>query len=197
MTVRFSVLPEANPAWAADKKTIQDTGAKMITAVHTALGRINAAGFATDAQFQRCFCAAAQAGQANAVRTTVRTILSAMDNFLSNTSNTVTIKTKAVRAEAGDYAYVYPDLGRVGDVGQWFIYLGPQFNSTPLPGSGVRDVRLLTLAHELSHHFGTNAVTPYKTEHYDGAGLALTTSNPPYAANNADNYGYFIEAVAP
>lgn len=196
MTVRFSVISEPNLPRTVSKEVVQDTGKKLIAAVRAALARVNGVNYAADADFRKFFCAATKADQAATVRNTVLAILGAMDRFLSETSNTVTVKLMGKHAEAGDYGYVFADLGRIGEVGQWFIYLGPQFNSDPLQGSGVRDVRLLTMAHELSHHFGTNSAAGYKTEHYDDDALKLPATNPVYAANNADNYGYFIEAIA-
>jgi len=196
MTVHFSVITEPNLNWSASRETVQATGKKLIEAVGVAYTRVDGANYAADADFRKFFCAATKASDAATVRGNARTVLGAMNEFLTNTSNTVTVKLKGEHAEAGDYAYVFPDLGR-SRTGQWFIYLGPQFDSTPAQNSGIRDIRLLTMAHELSHHFGTNSADGYKTEHYDADALQLPATNPVYASNNADNYGYFIDAVAP
>lgn len=196
MPAHFSVIANPNAA-AIPKQTILDAGEALKKAVRKALAKVNAAGYADDPLFQKFFCAAAKKAQAATVQAAVSKVLTAMDRFLNETSNTVTVQSKGKDAEANDYAYVWPDLGRTKETGQWFVYLGPKFSSAPLTGSGVKSVPLLTLAHEMSHHFGTNGFDPYKKEKYDGAGIALATSDPAYAAANADNYGYFIEAVGP
>ena len=61
----------------------------------------------------------------------------------------------------------------------------------------MRNILVLTLAHELSHHFGKNDDNcPYAAEHYDGKAAALVGTIATYAAHNADNFGYYIEACS-
>ena len=197
MPVRFFVISNPNSQTTISKHDVLEAGEALKKAVKKAAVIINGQGYADDALFQKFFCAASKKDQAGAVRTAVTKVLNAMDKFLHETSNTITVQPQGKDAEAGDYAYVWPDLGRMNEVGQWFIYLGPKFNSSPAIGSGISSVPLLTLAHELSHHFGSNGFDPYKKEKYDDAALALPSSDPMYAGNNADNYGYFIDAVGP
>jgi hypothetical protein len=178
-----------------DKEVALAAGAVLKRAVGKAVTRVNSADYAKDALFQTWFCSSANAKVAPEVRKTVSIILNAMDAFLNKTANEVTLQSRATGTNAGLYAYVYPDLGRIREQGQWFIYLGPNFNSKPVPGLGCANVPLLVLAHELSHHFGTNSQAIAKQEVYDGPALDLAKDEPLRAANNADNFGYFIEAV--
>ncbi len=192
MTVHFHVL--TNPEATVSRDDVLAAGQALIPAVQTAAARINSRDYAADEQFRRCFCAASHAGQAAEVQALAARVLGVMDRFLRETSNTITVQPRGSLAEANVYAYVYPDLGRVREVGQWFIYLGPLFNAPPR--AGIRNMKLQKMAHEVSHHFGTNGTEGYRVEHYEEDALLLPGRNPIYAAHNAENYAYFIDGVA-
>ena len=112
-----------------------------------------------------------------------------------------------MRTGSTAYGFVYPDLGRLPQrAGQlYIIYLGAHWQGQLAVGQAAtgaahgRDTQVQVLAHELSHHFGTNSAAiaggAYSAEHYDAAALALVAANPLYAAHNADNYEYYVEEM--
>jgi Lysine-specific metallo-endopeptidase len=137
-----------------------------------------------------------------ALQPNVVTVLTGMHSFLSGAAITyLTIQRRGKNAQNSDYAYVQQDTTRSATSaasGNWFIYLGPRaFGNLNAfaTAQAVNNILVLTLAHELSHHFGTNdSNSAYDDEEYDADALALVGVNDDYAAHNADSFGYYVDA---
>jgi hypothetical protein len=186
MPVYYNIMIPMGNGLVFDKNAISEAALKLGPAIKKAL----VSAIAQDATYQELFYSVTGAKDTPQLRAEVndlvKKVLSAMDNFLSNTSNIVSIVSRRNRESAGIYAYIGRDLGRSG-TGQWFICLGPEFYSAPV----------VNLAHELSHHFGTNGLeTGYPDEIYDEEAMRLPSTEPMYAASNADNYGHFVDRFA-
>ena len=185
-----------------NRQVIQVAWRTLSLRVPLALAHATAGG----ARFDTWFCPPGAGPVRARVQRNVRTLLQAMNNFLNGpTPYSVTVAmARQSSPNAATYGFVYPDLGRMphrpGQI--YFIYLGTAWNA-PLavppspPPSHARDTTVQVLAHELSHHFGTNARSIagglYTEEQYDDDALNLPHVSPIYASHNADNYGYYIE----
>ncbi len=144
-------------------------------------------------------------------RVTVVRTLHAMNVYLNGSKyiNTVSVTNKSRSISGkGAYGFAWPDPGRDVTVKglTFYIYLGAAWRgkltvsreATYVPQ--VRSTQVQVLAHELSHHFGTNSNTgplrAYAKEKYDDDALGLAVTDPLYAAHNADSYGYYIEEMS-
>ncbi len=186
-------------------RAITDAFAQLKLRVPLALADATAGG----PRFQEWFCPAGTwAGVRQRVQPKVVTLLDAMNVFLNGNSmyNLTVVGSRDDSPNAETYGYVYPDLGRMPQAAsagsQFFIYLGNHWNgvlavANPPPPGHARQTPVQVLAHELSHHFGTNSRAIdgglYAAEHYDADALRLPDNSAIYAAHNADNYGYYIE----
>ena len=189
MPARFSVLPVKNAQITqAQMRPIWNS---MVIGVNAALGNVTNRG----APYRRWF------GGYAARRDIVLSKLTRFVSFL-NGNNLVIIQPRAFDPTATDYAHTYQMPH--SNIGQWIIYLGPSFNQMPsrwtldnMRRRGLQGNQVITIAHELSHAIlDTNKPARFYNEHYEAEAEALAGSDPEYAAWNADNYGFFIEACS-
>ena len=167
----------------------------------------SAAAAPTNAKFNTWFCPNGALTMPRILRN-AQGVLRQMNHFLNgNVSYTLFVSASTVARTAGaTYGFVYPDLQlsthlRPGS--QLIIYLGTGWNAplgvaqTDTGATHGRSTPVQVLAHELSHHFGTNGANinrgAYAEEQYDHAALDIVGLVS--ASYNADNYGYFIEEM--
>ena len=136
--------------------------------------------------------------------TSAGTVVASMTKMKQFVDGCATIYVQ-YRNDPQGFAYVYSDAMRKSmKYGTFIVYVNDLFFRTidftraenlHMSHQNTLGVQILTLSHELSHLvLGTNASgSPYSIEHYENNALLLVGTNPVYAANNADNFGYCIE----
>lgn len=187
----------SNPRDIMPYKRLMDIAWKSVV---KGIAQAPARAIATNPDFVRWF----GSGPAQALARTKLTQFA--DSF--NRIHLLTITRRSMRADADEYAHVYTG-GRAPTTAS-FIYLGPQFDTEPsawctttLTNYSKPRNQVETLAHELSHLIILTNSGSYRNEYYEDHAwnLALGTESicatkPDYAAYNADNYGFFIEACS-
>ena len=189
MPARYTVL--RTPYAQITQRQFKPIWDSMVRGVNAALVNATARG----PEFRRWF------GGYAARRDIVLTKLNRFTTFL-NGPNSVIIQPRAFDPTATDYAHTY-QLAHSA-TGQWIVYLGPSFNSTPsvwtttnMAHPGIAGNQVITIAHELSHAIlGANKPARFYEEFYEEEAQELADRDPEYAAWNADNYGFFIEACS-
>lgn len=190
MPARFIVL--RTPHAQITPQQFKPVWAGMVQGVNAALASVTARGPA----YRQWF------GGLAARRDIVLPKMTRLVNFL-NSANTVTVQPRAFNPVANSYGHTY-QLPH-GTVGQWFIYIGPAFSVGPsawatanMAQATVLRHQVSTIAHELSHAIlGTNKPARFYDEHYEADAITLAGDDPEYAAWNASNYGFFVEACMP
>ena len=187
MPARYTVLNVKNAL--ITRAQMKPIWASMVRGVNAALANATARG----PEYRRWFGGYAARGDIVVPK------LTQFVTFL-NGSNSVIIQPRVFTPTATDYAHTYQMAHSV--TGQWIVYLGPSFNFAPSPWTlanmanpSVQGNQVITLAHELSHALlDTNKPARFYDEHYEDNAELLAGVDPEYAAWNADNYGFFIEA---
>jgi hypothetical protein len=187
MPARYTLLPTAHAL--VTQQQFKPIWSGMVRGVNAALTNATARG----PEFRHWF------GGYAARRDIVLAKMTRFVTFLTS-PNTVIIQPRIFDPTATDYGHTY-QLPH-STTGQWIVYLGPSFNNQPsvwtaanMANPGVQGNQVITIAHEMSHAIlGTNKPDRFYDEHYEAAALALAGDDPEYAAWNADNYGFFIEA---